>query len=353
MIRSENTNTGFDFNTMSTFVKFHNWFELIPSVNSAFSVCRKRVREVDTVMGRPNKYKKMSEDFNKCSDENTIWSISSVTSSPPKVFKIAETQEWSLFHQSTPNRKREDKLRTKTQEFLPYHQLDMKTRPIFYNESLQDIGIQWIRGRKRSNIVKKATSFQQLISDIVIPEWESYLIEKRDKENTKKLSGIRSDAVWKKIMRDCREFYRILFKNRFHRMDYQDDHQKLNCIKVIIQELGFPQFSEANLIYSFNFFHQIHLSEKNKAKYEHILSDSSTGFDALNRYTNHSRTMFLEDPLCSRLLYFIYRNYLDFYFQLVSKNIRPKVEECVSYLLNNYEKLLNDDDVIPTNTLPI
>jgi hypothetical protein len=44
-------------------------------------------------MGRPNKYKKMSEDFNKCSDENTIWSISSVTSSPPKVFKIAETQE--------------------------------------------------------------------------------------------------------------------------------------------------------------------------------------------------------------------------------------------------------------------
>ena len=201
--------------------------------------------------------------------------------------------------------------------------------------------------------MKKATSLKQLLGEIVIPEWQTYLLDKQEKENAKKICPIRSDAVWKKVMRDCREFYRILFKNRFHRMDYQEDDQKLDCIKILLQELGFPEFEEENLIFSFNFFLQIHLSEKNKSKYEGILSESSCGFDALSRYTNQSRTMFLEDPLCSRLLYFLYRNYLDFYFQLVSFNIRPKLEECVRYLLKNYDVLENDNDVIPTSTLPI
>ena len=154
-------------------------------------------------------------------------------------------------------------------------------------------------------------------------------------------------------MRDCREFYRILFKNRFHRMDYQEHDEKIKWIQTLIQELGFPGFCEDNLIYSYNFFHQIHLSEKNKAKYDDILSESLTGFDALTRYTNQSRTMFLEDPLCSRLLYFLYRNFQEVYNELLSKNIKDKVQECIDYVLGLYDKLESEDDVISTSMLPI
>lgn len=107
------------------------------------------------------------------------------------------------------------------------------------------------------------------------------------------------------------------------------------------------------MIFSFNFFHQIHLSEKNKAKYKDFLSEAPTGFDALNRYTNQSRTLFLMDPMCSRLLYFVYRNYEEFYFLLLSENIKPKVEECIKYLLNAYDGLKSEDDVISTRSLPI
>ena len=142
------------------------------------------------------------------------------------------------------------------------------------------------RGRKRTNIVKKARNLRDLIDNTVVPEWQEYLNEKRDKEDSVNNNMIRSDAVWKKIMRDWREFYRILFKNRFHRMDYQEYDDKINCIQTLIKELGFPTFCKENLIYSYNFFHQIHLSDKNKPKYEGILSDSLTGFDALTRYTN-------------------------------------------------------------------
>lgn len=210
-----------------------------------------------------------------------------------------------------------------------------------------------IRGRKRANITTKVKNLQQLISDIVIPEWEEYLAEKRDKENSSRSKLVRSDAVWKKVMRDCREFFRILFKNRFHKMDYQEHDEKAKCIQTLLQELGFPNFPKEVLIYSFNFFHQIHLSEKNRAKYEKILPGFATGFDALNRYTNQSRTMFLEDPLCSRLLYFLYRNYMGIYSQLISSSIKAKVQECLEYVLSSYEELRGEGDVIDSESLPI
>ena len=178
-------------------------------------------------------------------------------------------------------------------------------------------------------------------------------MKNKDKEDSAKHFVIRSDAVWKKIMRDCREFYRILFKNRFHRMDYQDHGDKIKCIQILIHELGFPEYCEENLIYSYNFFHQLHLSEKNKDKYDDFIFKTPTGFDALTRYTNESRTMFLEDSMWSRLLYFIYRNFQEVYFKLLSSNIKDNVQECIIYLLAQYERLKSDDDVISTSSLPI
>lgn len=324
---------------------------LVPSKNSAFCIHRKRTR--DELSFEEVRTYKLQKIRNEWWDDNTISSNSSITSLPPKDKIEVKSIDGGSISSSTPIKKRDEKLVTKTRVFEPYLDLSMKTRQDFYENKLKEVGSQWVRGRKRVTILNKANSIKDLINDIILPEWTDYLTEKRDKENNHKNIGVRSDAVWKKIMRDCREFYRILFKHRFHRMDYQEHEQKLEWIQVLIDELGLPQFCDENLIYSFNFFHQIHLSEKNKAKYLNILSECATGFDALNRYTNESRTMFLEDPLCSRLLYFLYRNYLDFYFQLLSKNIKGKVEECILHVLSIYENVRGEDDVIPTSSLPI
>lgn len=129
-------------------------------------------------------------------------------------------------------------------------------------------------------------------------------------------------------------------------MDYQENDDKTKCIQALTLELGFPEFCEGNLIYSYNFFHQIHLSEKNKSKYENILSETSTGFDALNWYTNRTRTLFLEDPLCSRLLYFLYKNFSQTYSELLGKNIKSKVVECIDFLLAKYEDLNSENETI-------
>lgn len=72
----------------------------------------------------------------------------------------------------------EEKSLTKTLQFTSYSELEMQTRPEFYSKTLENIGNQCIRGRKRTNVVSKAPTLQKLIQDIVIPEWEAYLTEK-------------------------------------------------------------------------------------------------------------------------------------------------------------------------------
>lgn len=321
------------------------------SQNSAFGIHRKRTRDEESDMCMsPTKLRKVTESNNS---DYTISSASSVSSfTQMKGEKSLTSTKGEVSKWASP-KKRDLKLRTKTKGFEPYSYLAMETRPEHYSRWLQDISNQCVRGRKRTNILKKATTIKELISELVFPEWQEYLVDKRNKENSSKYTGVRSDAVWKKIMRDWREFFRIMFKHRFHRMDYQDHDQKMKCITTLISELGFPVFEEDNVIYSFNFLHQIHLSEKNKAKYGRILSEHSCGFDALNRYTNENRTMFLEDPLCLRLLYFLYKNFREFYCSLLSTNIKEKVEECIDYVLRHSEELENDHDVIPTDSLPI
>lgn len=292
------------------------------------------------------------EDSEAPYDVNSASCWVSIKSDPPTNY---------LKHESVSNEdtaksewKRHDKLKNKMYEFRPYDELVMKDNQDFYKQALTDINKNKImRGRKRANVMKKTKNLHQLIYDVVIPRWGDYLHEKKEKEDSAKHFIIRSDAVWKKIMRDWREFYRILFKNRFHRMDYQEHGDKIKCIQILIRELGFPEFCEKNLIYSYNFFHQIHLSETNKDKYNQVISKSVIGFDALTRYTNESRTMFLEDSLWSRLLFFLYRNFQEVYFKLLSVNIKDNVQECIVYLLTQYNKLKSDDDVICTSSLPI
>ena len=358
MLYPDYYNTSLIINNQALVSKPKNIQKLSVSSNSAFTVVNKPKRGGFRDLVRQSlKRIRTSDEVNCCCNENTNSSASSVERECPiEQDELKDTKPVIEEEKITASEKKRDaKMRTKFgEEFNSYSNLDMSMRKEFYDQCLKDMNQkQNVRGRKRTNVVRKAKNLKELMTNLVIPEWEEYLIEKRDKENASKKKLVRSDAVWKKIMRDCREFYRILFKNRFHRMDYQDHEDKIKCIQTLTLELGFPDFREDNLIYSYNFFHQIHLSEKNKAKYQNILSDHSTGFDALNWYTNKTRTLFLEDPLCSRLLYFLYRNFLSAYSELLSKNIKSKVIECINYVLERYEELRSDSDTILTSELPI
>lgn len=165
---------------------------LVLSKNSAFDIHRKRTRdELSYEETSSFKRPKFTEDEN-----------SSMASLPPIVKKDTLNEEFECKTSDWSQNKKDAKLQTKTQAFQAYSELNMKTRSEFFSQKLRDLGNQCIRGRKRSSILSKADSIKYLITEIVIPEWEQYLMEKRDKENNNRHIPVRSDAVWKKIMRD-------------------------------------------------------------------------------------------------------------------------------------------------------
>jgi magnesium-transporting ATPase (P-type) len=76
------------------------------------------------------------------------------------------------------------------------------------------------KGRKR-NKISEASTMNELIQHSVLPKWKEYLRYKSERgvANTPKA---RSDTIWKKMLRDVREFFRILFRNRFHYLDFKN-----------------------------------------------------------------------------------------------------------------------------------
>lgn len=81
------------------------------------------------------------------------------------------------------------------------------------------------KGRKRKQY-SQYSSIRELIELEAIPQWVKYL-KKKMVSNEEKETGItpRDDTIWKKIFRDLREFFRILFKARFHPLDYKSCEQ--------------------------------------------------------------------------------------------------------------------------------
>ena len=69
---------------------------------------------------------------------------------------------------------------------------------------------------KTSLITEKYTKWKTLLQEEILPRWINYLQGKKDKElesNSKPES--RTDTVGKKIVRDWREFYRIIWNYRY------------------------------------------------------------------------------------------------------------------------------------------
>ena len=101
-------------------------------------------------------------------------------------------------------------------------------------------------------------------------------LRKKMLSNENKETGVtpRDDTIWKKIFRDLREFYRILFKSRFHPLDYKTSEQADTWCKTLLEELGIDtkNLTPYNLRKTFYFFHQTRLnsSDHYSSDYMHL-----------------------------------------------------------------------------------
>jgi hypothetical protein len=162
----------------------------------------------------------------------------------------------------------------------------------------------------------ESNNMYESIYKYVIPKWRNYLINKFSKNSTESTTEPRLDTIWKKILRDVREFYRTLFRVRFHYLDFKDTKGAQKCIEIMFEELAIP-LSESNMN-DINLFKYIHQSHKNTSrklfKNKQVESDFESPFDVIERFNDASRKKFMSDLLGSKLFYFVFSNFLETYY---------------------------------------
>ena len=195
-----------------------------------------------------------------------------------------------------------------------------------------------IKGRKR-NIVNNAENIHELILNDVIPKWKNYLQFKSERGYSI-APRARSDTLWKKILRDVREFFRILFRKRFHYLEFKDFKGASNWIKVLFEELGIEISEESSDLKLFRFIHQTH-----KSKFDYVDNNDDSPYEVIEKYNEHYRELFMTDLTCSRMFYFVYKNFLSDYISLVKQIYRKEVVTMIWLLLNWYKRMKESDHI--------
>lgn len=206
-----------------------------------------------------------------------------------------------------------------------------------------------IKGRKRTSKPHR-DNIKLLIETQAIPKWINYLRKKSDDSN-KRESGIvpRDDTIWKKIFRDCREFYRILFKCRFHPLDYKSWEDADECTKVILNELGIStdalQHHEVRKI--FYYFHQTRLNSSDHYKLNYPIDESIIyGVDIIEKYKDVVKTLFMVDPVCSKLFYILFHNYDKLYFEFLKEKYLGIIDIVIRKVVSCYDNIQQKQELV-------
>ena len=174
-----------------------------------------------------------------------------------------------------------------------------------------------------------------IIYGFVMPKWKWYLESKTEK-NVKDINKLRQDTLWKKILRDVREFFRILFRVRFHFLEYKNQTRASLWVQILFDELGIPltneEIDDPNL---FRFIHQTHKSKLITSSFYMINSP----FEVIEKYNDFYKTLFMTNLTCARMLYFVFQNFLEEYCLQVKPRYRREVVTMICMVLNCYKRM--------------
>lgn len=110
------------------------------------------------------------------------------------------------------------------------------------------------RGRKREKKLTWGTIYAFLYDEI-LPTWDKKLgnLSQREREVGQHQRG--ESYVWKQFLIDVQNFYRIVFKHRFHRLDKRNDENQEILASTILKELGIDY--KGDLKKAFHYFYPV------------------------------------------------------------------------------------------------
>ncbi|CAI2386473.1 unnamed protein product [Moneuplotes crassus] len=237
-------------------------------------------------------------------------------------------------------------------EFIPFETLDMKNLSEHLhihcnkNTDVKTNGkIKSRKGRKKK-IVFDYTNLFELIHNHVIPRWRKYLTMKSIKTDRNKRDKSRSDTIWKKVVRDVREFYRILFRMRFHYLDYKDQKGATRCMEILFEELGIPIEREYfDNMALFVFLHQTHKTTGYRLFKNLDNEGESSPFEAIENFNSITKKIFMSDKLAARLFYFVFQNFIEDYVPFTNTKYRQRIASSICLVLKCYSKMSTYDQL--------
>ena len=221
---------------------------------------------------------------------------------------------------------------------------------------------------KDENIVKEQEnlSIYEIIENKVIPKWKEYIISKTNRKSASLSAKPRIDTFKKKILRDVREFFRILFRVRFHYLQHKNLEGIQTWTQKFFEELHLnPTEDDLEDFHLFRYIHQTHLCTSLKVMDKGSTLDQSP-FKVIDSYNEGSYIKFLSHPLCAKMFYFVLSSFKHIYYPLVfasgmqkpqleeevkfklwqkERENKMKILEIVSMLLNCYRKMKNEGEM--------
>lgn len=196
------------------------------------------------------------------------------------------------------------------------------------------------RGRKRLNLLP-ANNFSELLNKIVIPKWTDILMKKTNRDG-EPLGQVTDEYLWIKLLRDMRDFFRIIFKSRFHRSEKREDDNREVLVSIFLEELGFHNIQCLDTDSVYDFLYKAHYKARNEDNGKHFK-------DAINcsplkiyySYSESSRMSFLNDDLCARLLYYFVYNFGEIYLKCIQKNLHFSVKCILEKITQNLKGVMH------------
>ena len=193
-----------------------------------------------------------------------------------------------------------------------------------------------------------------IIDNKVIPEWTTILQQKKVQEllnNVNTSTKQRLDAVWKKILRDARKFYRLLFHYYQHRhLDKQimkntdeskQSNEVMDCLLSFFGEMNFEKFATTRFAQLARYFIE-------NRKFKNIAlnlnstiwqgNDESLGAEVeetiFENFSERKLKVYINDPLFAILLNLVFSKYGEIYKRLMHPKAKKKICSWVNILIN-------------------
>ena len=192
------------------------------------------------------------------------------------------------------------------------------------------------KGRKRVNCTH-STTMGQFIQNEFIPKWRFNLSKISLKQRELCISQKRPNFMWKEFLKDLRNFYRLMFRLRFHRSDKRSDDNSSMIVETILKEIGISVKGYDNFDDVFQFFYKVHYNQrKGVEKCSEKPSLSRSSFKVFEEYSDENREMFLDDYLGSRLAYYFIINYGQTYLSKMGGQFKKQVNKIMKSIEGRY-----------------